>query len=90
MSLLNYSLVLYAARFVEIYLTGPLPQHQLNSKIMTDDGNAGIRETTMVIDDSKAENERISSHHGAAEKRQQPGASRASGALQTSVHEHVG
>lgn len=85
----GFSLVPDVAPFVEVYLTAPLPQQQPNSRIASTDGDAGTIETTMSVEDFKAENMRIASHHGAAEKRQQSGVSRASRALQTSLREHV-
>ena len=77
------------APFVEVYLAAPLPQQQPNSRIASIDGSTDTVETTMSIEDLKAENMRIASHHGAAEKRPQSGVSRADRALQTCLREHA-
>lgn len=66
------SLVPDVSPFVEVYLTAPLPQQQPGSRIASVQSGSEVTETTMSIDDFKAENQKIASTHGAAEKRQLP------------------
>jgi len=68
----GFSLVPDIAPFVEVYLTAPLPQQKPDSRIAS---IGGITETTMSIDDFKADNNKIASAHDTAQKRQLPSVS---------------
>lgn len=66
------SLVPDVSPFVEVYLTAPLPQQNTGSRIASVDSGSEVIETTMSVEDFKAENAKIASSRGSAEKRQLP------------------